>query len=193
MNTDPSAGGIKGATATTLTTFTGRDVDPFDLQPEDIDIEDIIHALSNICRFTGHVKEFYSVAQHCVYVYDYVVITHPDIDDKTRKLALLHDAAETYLNDMARPVKQGFKNYREVEDRAMGIIARRFDLSGADWDVVKHADNVLVSTEGYHLMPGHDRWMNMPTPWDALDNFRCWDPPTARVLFRRALKREGLV
>jgi len=46
----------------------GRQFWPLDPRAEEIDIGDIAHALSLVCRFTGHVKEFYSVAQHSVLV-----------------------------------------------------------------------------------------------------------------------------
>src|SRR5574341_694227 len=79
-------------------THSGRWVNPLDLQPEDVCIEDICHALSNQCRWSGHTREFYSVGQHCVLASR--IVAKPFKFD-----ALLHDGAEGYLQDMAKPLK----------------------------------------------------------------------------------------
>ena len=41
---------------------------PLDPIPEEVHLEDIAHALSMQCRWGGHVRQFYSVAQHCLLV-----------------------------------------------------------------------------------------------------------------------------
>ena len=48
----------------------GRRIYPLDPHPEDVDVEEIAHVLSRICRYGGHVpgKFPYSVAQHSIYV-----------------------------------------------------------------------------------------------------------------------------
>src|SRR5271156_4912831 len=79
-----------------IQTFTGKKFYPFNPKPQDIDIRDIAHALSNICRFTGHTKRFYSVAEHSRNVAK-LVPAHMKLQ------ALLHDASEAYLCDIARP------------------------------------------------------------------------------------------
>ena len=81
-----------------MVTYTGKEFYPLDPNPADIDIKDIAHALSNCCRFAGHIKSFYSVAQHSVIV--------SELCEPENALAgLLHDASEAYLSDIARPVK----------------------------------------------------------------------------------------
>jgi len=51
-----------------IETWTGVAFDLEKPRPEDVRIEDIAHALSRQCRFGGGVREFYSVAQHSVFV-----------------------------------------------------------------------------------------------------------------------------
>lgn len=81
-----------------IQTFTGKKVFPFAMTPDQVCIEDIAHALALKCRFTGHCKRFYSIAEHSVRV---SWLVRPEV----QLAALLHDAAEAYLPDFARPLK----------------------------------------------------------------------------------------
>ena len=52
----------------TVYTYSGRLVDVLNPKPGDIAPEDIAHALACTCRFNGHSRGFYSVAQHSMLV-----------------------------------------------------------------------------------------------------------------------------
>lgn len=87
-----------------IKTVTGRKFYPLDPRFQEVNIEDVAHALSMKVRFNGHVQRYYSVAQHSVHVSRILERWHP----KRRDLAmwgLLHDAAEAYLADIPRPMK----------------------------------------------------------------------------------------
>lgn len=85
----------------TIKTYTGKEFRFDQIDPEAIDIRDIAHALSHLCRFTGHTNLFYSVAQHCLLVSEKVP-GGPEI----KLAALLHDAAEAYVGDLSSPLKK---------------------------------------------------------------------------------------
>lgn len=105
----------------------GGTVDPWHLQPEDIEIMDIVLALSQQCRFSGHTPGFYSVAEHSVLVAE---MMQAETNDPMLTLAaLLHDAAEAYLGDVARPVRQNVGVwYPTCERRIMRSVAKFFCL-----------------------------------------------------------------
>lgn len=148
-----------------ITTYTGRSVMPLNPNPDDLDIEDIAHALSNSCRFTGHVKEFYSVAQH-----SYLCSTI--VSDELALTALLHDASEAYLSDIARPIKQQpdfGDTYKKYEQKLEKALSERFKLQYPYPDEIKWADNVLLRTEQRDLMPdeveGYEVLNDPIQPW----------------------------
>jgi hypothetical protein len=129
-----------------IQTYSGLKMYPLDPRPEEICIEDIAHALSNICRFTGHCSQFYSVAQHSVYV-----STH--VSETNALWGLLHDASEAYLCDIARPVKHSepFAGYRIAEKRLQSVIAEKFGLSPIQPEEIDVADKLLLVTEARDL------------------------------------------
>lgn len=133
--------------STWIQTYTGRLFDPVTPDPKSIVIEDIAHALSNICRFTGHSKWHYSVAQHCVLVSLYVPIG-------LELTGLLHDASEAYLTDISHPVKHSrfMDGYRELEARVERALAERFDLVWPWAKEVKQIDLEVFSAEAKILM-----------------------------------------
>lgn len=138
--------------------YSGRKFYPMDPKVEDIDIEDIAHSLSNMCRFTGHCRSFYSVAQHSVLV-SYLVGGHA-------LYGLLHDASEAYMVDMPRPIKRlkEMQPFRDMEHKVMQAICKRFNLPEQEPAVVKEADTKMLATEARDLMgPLHPDW-NQPVP-----------------------------
>jgi hypothetical protein len=127
---------------TTFITHAGLRVDPFDLQPDHIRLEDIAHALSMQCRFIGHVRKFYSVAQHSVLV-------SWTVPRKDALWGLLHDASEAYCTDLIRPIKHapGFETYKRMEEAIERVIAEAFELPWPRPNSVTIADRRLLQTE----------------------------------------------
>jgi hypothetical protein len=130
-----------------MQTHTGRRFYPLDPHIEDIDIEDIAHALAHLCRFGGHCRTFYSVAQHSVIVSSYL----PDDEPALQLAGLLHDATEAFLVDIPRPLKVALPEYKAIEQRLEAVIAERFGVDFHD-QRIKQADNVALMTEARDLM-----------------------------------------
>jgi hypothetical protein len=129
---------------------------PLEPKPEDITIAAIARSLSNECRFGGHVREFYSVAQHSVRA-SYMV--PPDL----ALCGLLHDASEAYLRDVPTPLKMEMPRYLAAEDRVMRMIAERFRFPWPLPPAVKHADYQLLCDEAADLVDGSiDDWNLKP-------------------------------
>lgn len=112
----------------------------FDPRVEDVNIEDIAHSLAKQCRWGGHVKRFYSVAQHSVHVSHVCTPAHA-------LWGLLHDATEAYLVDLPRPIKRVLVDYQRAEAVLARVIAQRFNLFWPMPDDVDLADAVLLETE----------------------------------------------
>ena len=135
-----------------IQTYTGRQFFPLEPRPDDIDIRDIAHSLSLQCRFNGHCRGFYSVAEHSVRV-------SRILDGRERLWGLLHDAAEAYISDLPRPLKATAPGFRAAEDRLLEVIVARFGLAWPMPAHVAHADEVLLATEMRDLMAPP------PAPW----------------------------
>jgi 5'-deoxynucleotidase YfbR-like HD superfamily hydrolase len=116
---------------------------------EDVCIEDIAHSLSLLCRFTGHVKQFYSVGEHSVRVSYLCPAEH-------QLWGLLHDAGESYAGDVNRPLKYspGMEAYRAYEKNVQQVISLRYNLLMEEPKEVKAADDRLLVTEQRDLMWG---------------------------------------
>jgi len=148
-----------------IQTASGTKFDLLDPTPDMICLADIAKALSQVCRFGGHTRAFYSVAQHSVIVSS--LLRDADCDYATIRWGLMHDAAEAYIGDITGPLKhlllaQNIHAIVEVESNILNAIGRRFNLDTGDWDKIKEADlSLLLSERNFLLGPP-------PVPW-AID------------------------
>ena len=140
-------------------TFTGRQFWPLDPRPEDVDIRDIARALSMQCRWGGHVRIFYSVAQHCV-----SVARHCPVSPVR---ALLHDAAEAYLVDVPTPIKKYLHGYGDIEMHLLKVIGQRFGIDGLDVmpGAVHEQDGRALATEHRDLRTQLSFWRPPAVAW----------------------------
>lgn len=143
--------------------YSGRRFWPLDPRVEDIAIEDIAHALSLICRYQGHSRRFYSVAEHSLLMCRAATERRP-LDRAEQLQALLHDAAEAYLCDVIRPVKRSIVGYQEAEHRIERVIQERFGLlAPGKTPFVDALDNAILYDEARALMrvdlePWHEQF-----------------------------------
>lgn len=149
-----------------------------------IRIEDIAHGLSGQCRFNGQIPEFYSVAQHSVLCFWIARQSGCTVEEQFG--CLLHDAAEAYIGDMVRPLKQHLPSFTSVEQ---GVDAAIVDALKFDYrehaGVVKRIDLTALATEKRYLIPDDK------TEWDCLKGYQSeyvpwwssWAPEEAKDAF----------
>jgi 5'-deoxynucleotidase YfbR-like HD superfamily hydrolase len=132
-------------------------------KPEDILLEDIAHALSQICRFTGHTSLPYFVAHHSVLVSRFV-------SPENALWGLLHDAPEAYLNDLSSPLKTIINgDYHKLEDSIMSVIANKFGLKGEMPDEVKIVDKMVGINELWSFIDPDYKEEGIVKLWDKLE------------------------
>jgi 5'-deoxynucleotidase YfbR-like HD superfamily hydrolase len=169
-----------------IETRSGQHFAPLNPDPDHLSITDIAHALSHQCRFSGHTKVAYSVAEHSVRVAD--LLQARGANAELVLAGLMHDASEAYLVDLPTPLKDDprFSFYRTAEMRLMDVIASHFGFARA-WKnhqkEIRDADLTLLATEARDLMayrPGYwDKLTHAPLPTTIIP----WGAEAARGAF----------
>ncbi|UWQ29891.1 hypothetical protein [Leisingera sp. M523] len=142
----------------------------------DFTIDDIAHALSHLCRFTGHCQRFYSVAEHSVHASR---IVEPGFELE----ALLHDAAEAFIGDIAAPLKSLLPDYAVIEDRVENAVLSRLGVPVKKSAVVKLADLQMLKAEQAQAMGHREPWALLAGLPDADVHLKFWTPEAARAEF----------
>ena len=167
-----------------IQTFTGKKFPLDNPDPELIDIEDIAHALSLLCRFNGHCTKFYSVAEHSVHV-------SREIAPTLAMVGLLHDAAEAYLGDVPSPLKSQLPQFKEFEWKMEQAIGERFGIDPELFKCaeLKRADVQLLVNEKAVLMVAEPE--NWPTGAPEVKNtgrIEGWGSMVAKEQFLEEFK-----
>jgi uncharacterized protein len=123
----------------------------YDHPGEGITLNAIARGLANTCRFAGQCSRFYSVAEHSVWVSRIVPEEHA-------LAGLFHDAAEAFICDMPKPLKEMLPDYKAVEARIEAVVFAALGLDAKLPSEVKHADRVMLATEQRQIMFNHDEW-----------------------------------
>lgn len=173
-----------------IQTYTGKSVYPLGvLKLEDVDIRDIAHSLALQCRWRGHCKTFYSIAEHSVHV-------SKEIDNRFALEGLLHDAAEAYLGDTPSPIKHLIPQLKKSEKYIMSIIAERFNLRHRTdcikeidlylMDELHRADLLVGVSEAEQLMRDTGTFTSWKKEFEKRSHrtvIKCWSPATSEDEF----------
>jgi len=133
-------------------TYSGTMFYPLDPSPDELQMEDIAHGLSQTCRYAGQSQWFYSVARHSLYVCNELA---DEYGPRVQLYGLFHDAAEAYITDVPRPIKGEIEGYDQIEE---GILSTVWEWLGVDtpstseWQAVKEADIRLFQYEADTLL-----------------------------------------
>ncbi len=144
-----------------METYTGEFFYPVDPRIEEVNIKDIAHGLSLICRFGGQCKYFYSVAQHCLNVSN--DLKQQKYDEVIQLYGLLHDASEAYISDIVSPLKPELPDYKLYEKKIEETIFNRFGLDYPDEEIhkiIKKSDIDVFCNEALVLMNNKNNWID---------------------------------
>jgi len=166
-----------------IQTYSGIWFYPLEPDKDLVLLPDIAHALSNQCRFAGHVREFHSVGQHAVEVAERLKFESPML----QLAGLMHDSPEAYMVDLPRPLKLLMPEYVMAEKRLMAVIADRFSIPIHLFESVKEADHEALSIEAMTLMAplgaGFDVTSKDVENVSGLVIEECWPPKVAERKF----------
>ena len=131
-----------------IMTYTKKMFDPLAPETDLIDIVDIAHALSYLCRANGHFTQFYSVCQHSINCAREAAAR--GYSRRVQLACLLHDASEAYLSDVTRPVKQELPQYKQIEEPLQDAIWAKWlgaPLNETEYTQVFEIDDAILENE----------------------------------------------
>jgi hypothetical protein len=182
----PATGSSAGCIGNKIITRSGKMFDFANPQPEQICIEDVAFALSNICRYTGHCQ-FYSVAEHslhCSYVAE-------DLFPGLRDLmfaALMHDAAEAYTGDVSKPLKNMLPDFMAIEKQVEAVVNAKFSVPTIFESAVKGIDLGLFKAERDRLFLDDIEVEGINWISDFQVDIKCWEPAVAEEQFMKRFR-----
>lgn len=180
-----------------IQTFSGGQFWPLDPRPSEIFLLDIAAGLAKECRYGGQCLRFYTVAEHsCLMDREAKRLGY---SVRERRAVLFHDASEGMgLRDIPRPIKGELTNYREIEDRIMRTVAKRFDF---DWPMPKHLklldEQIGLTEESQNMADKPAAWRTQQHKFEATQGIatrlECWLPDRAFVEFMHAASQLGII
>lgn len=169
-----------------IQTYTSKQFWPLNPKTKDICLLDIVWALSQKCRYTGHCNRFYSILEHSLLVNKFC----PNYPLE----GLFHDAAEAYLPDVASPLKclPFMSEFKKIENRILEIIFKKFELTWPLPEEVDLIDKAMVFDERQELMPDWPVDWEIKGPGLGLPPLPKLDPLQAAFSFLRICERNGI-
>jgi hypothetical protein len=170
-----------------MVTFSGRYVDPDNLKPGDIVIEDVAHGLSNCCRYGGQCREFYSVAQHSTHMAHQVYLETESMN--LARIALMHDAPEAYCGDLVRCIKHhAGADYADLEYAIWMAVVEEFKLEPF-YSLLKDGEDVSELPKEVHdadmrmcITERRDIILEQDTQWDLERVYKPYDFPIVPMI-----------
>lgn len=174
-----------------IQTYSGECLALLAPDPAGILLQDVAHALSHICRFTGHSKTFYSVAQHSVLICEEA--QDRCMNETTQRWALLHDATEAYLGDVSSPLKGLLPGYSRLEAIWQRAVADRFFLPRVMPDVIHTLDREALIAEAETFLIGGPQGDGWPSGGSSILLGPPMCPDEAEAAFLRHADRLGVM
>jgi len=175
-----------------ITTSSGRRIDLSRMHPSDVVLSDVVHALGMQCRYNGHVRSFYSVAEHVVMVCTLAEREHGH-GSPIARAALLHDAGEAYVGDFPSPLKRLVPGFREFERGIEAVVCEALRLPPPDdgvWECVKVYDRHALHQEASCLFSPPPPWVR-EVPVRYLHPVHCLSPRDASLRLALKLREYG--
>jgi 5'-deoxynucleotidase YfbR-like HD superfamily hydrolase len=173
-----------------IKTYSGHIFDYENIKESTIDIEDIARGLSNLCRFTGQTRHFYSVAEHCCILYDF---TKP-INKKLAQFLLIHDAPEAYMNDLASPLKALLPSYKAMETEFLNHLLDVFGIELTNEELIfvieraRTEDKNILTKERYLIE--NTKWFHKLPLLRKFRDIEFWKPNKAYKEYKKRLIHE---
>lgn len=151
-----------------VTRYSGL-IDAANLRLSDININDIAHSLSLQCRYNGYTSQFYSVAEHCCLLADYVLKNYPDGPHRYNlaRAMLIHDASEAYIGDLIHHLKEALPQFKDFEDKIMDVILAKYGMTrffAENQKLINNLDKGICIDEMKALQLPLDPWLSQFSP-----------------------------
>lgn len=137
-------------------------IDFENLQNYEFPLDDIAHSLSLMCRFNGHIPQFYSVGQHSLFV-SWMM---GDLSTRMQFLGLTHDVHEHVVSDIPNPVKQLMKSkydfdFGKIEDEIDLAFFKKIEIDAPTVEekkIIKYYDMLALKFEKDFLKKSPNHW-----------------------------------